>query len=102
MAFVAVKIGVGDKVRDAVGLAVKVAPGVGESTTAIGKPARAVPVAPEIIVAMTAVPRMLRSCVGAGTPDTAHASESINKAVTDKRMGVGFRMVPPFGHQQRS
>jgi len=25
------------------------------------------------------------------------ASETINKTVTDKRMGVGFRMAPPFG-----
>jgi hypothetical protein len=29
--------------------------------------------------------------------DKAQARETINKTVTDKRIGVDFRIVPPFG-----
>src|SRR4029453_882658 len=92
MTGVEVKTGVGDTVADGGKLGVKVGPGVGVSTSTTGTPARAVSVAPETMVDMTAVPRKLRSCVGAGTPGTTHARETINKAVTDKRMGVGLRM----------
>jgi hypothetical protein len=96
---VEVKRGVGDTVADGVKLGVNVGPGVGVSTSSTGTPARAVSVVPETMVDMTAVPRKLRSCVGAGTPGKTHAREAINKAITDKRsdpvdkrMGVGLRM----------
>jgi enhancing lycopene biosynthesis protein 2 len=97
---VAVKTGVGDRVADGVVVGVNDIAGVGESTTATGKPASAVCVAPAIIVDMTAVPSTFRSCVGAGTPDTAQAKESIIQTVTDKRMGVFFFILPPFGTRQ--
>jgi hypothetical protein len=93
IAGVAVKTGVGDEVADGVKLGVNVGPGVGVSTSSTGTPAREVRVAPETMVDMTAVPRKLRSCVGAGTPGTAHACVTINKIATDKRMGVDFRII---------
>src|SRR5688572_20130788 len=102
IAGVAVKTGVGDEVADGVTLGVNVAPSVGVSTSPTGTPARDVWVAPEIMVDMTAVLRKLRSCVGAGTPGTTHARETINKALTDKRMGVDFRIETSFRSSKRS
>jgi hypothetical protein len=103
---VAVKIGVGDRVAVGVALGVNVGPGVDVSTTATGKPAKAVPVAPEIIVSITEVPRAFRSCVGAGTPDIVQARERSNKAVTDrqsrpvdKRIGVDFFIFVSFRYK---
>jgi hypothetical protein len=100
---VAVKTGV--EVRVTVGLrvgssGVDVGSGVVVSTRSTGRPEIAVPVAPEIIVPIIAVPRALMSCVGAGTAGTTHASETTNKTVTDKRMGGKFFILPPFGTRQ--
>jgi hypothetical protein len=92
---VAVSVTVGLRVGNS-GIIVGAAVGVSRMST--GTTARAVWVAPAAIVCMTRVPSRLISCVGAGRPDTAHARERINKKVTVKRIGVGFRMIPPFGH----
>jgi len=92
MTGVEVKTGVGDAVAEGVTLGVNVGPGVAVSTKPTGTPARDVSVAPEIMVDMTAVSRKWRSCVGAGRLG-AQAWETINKTVTDKRMGVDFRII---------
>jgi hypothetical protein len=92
-----VKIGVGDKV--AVGVRVGtsgVNVAAGEFTTSIGTAAPAVCVTPEIMVCMMAVPREFISWVGAGA-GAAQARETINKTITDKRMGVEVFILPPFG-----
>jgi hypothetical protein len=94
---VKVRIGVGDRV--AVGVSVGISGvnvGTGEFITSIGTAAPAVCVTPEIIVCIMAVPRELTSWVGAGA-GIAQARETINKTDTDKRMGVGFFISPPFG-----
>jgi hypothetical protein len=94
-----VKIGVGDRVAVGVrvgGSGVNVA--TGEFTTSTGTTAPDVCVTPAIIVCMMAVPRELISCVGAGA-GAAQASETINKTETDKRMGVDFFILPPFGNK---
>jgi hypothetical protein len=94
---VAVKIGVGERVAVGVsvgGSGVNVA--TGEFTTSTGITAPAVWDAPETIVCITAVPRELISWVGAGAGMT-QARETINKTDTDKRMGVDFLILPPFG-----
>jgi hypothetical protein len=96
---VAVKIGVGDRV--AVGVRVGtsgVDVATGEFTTSTGIIAPAVCVTPEIIVCMMAVPREFISWVGAGAGIT-QARETINKTLTDKRMGVDFFILPPFGNK---
>ena len=99
---VEVETSVGVDVADGVTLGVNVAPGVAVSTSPTGTPARDVWVAPATMVDITAVPRKLRSSVGAGLPGTTHAREASNKdkAVTDKRsdpvdkrMGVDFRII---------
>jgi hypothetical protein len=74
--------------------------GNGDCTISTGMTAWAVWVAPEIIVSIMAVPRELRSCVGAGTTGEAQARETINRTETDKRMGVDFFISPPFGTRQ--
>jgi hypothetical protein len=103
-----VKTGVGDSVAEGVRVggsgvsvdaSVKVGQGVWVSGIPTGTPAAAVCVAAEIMVDIIAVPRKLTSWVGAGRLGTAQATETSNKAVTDKRMGVGFRIAPPFGFQ---
>jgi hypothetical protein len=98
---VGVKTGDGVRVTVGVNMGVKVGIVVAVSTMSMGITAIAVCVAAETIVAMTAVPRELISSVGAGTLVTAHARETITKTVTDKRMGVGFLITPPFGPQRK-
>lgn len=93
---VAVKMGVGVNVSVGVSVGssgVKVAVG----PRSIGTTTADVWVAAEIIVCIIAVPRELRSSVGAGNPGAAQASEAINKTVTGKRIKFDFRIVPPFG-----
>jgi hypothetical protein len=97
---VLVKIGVGDNV--AVGVRVGnsgVNVGIGDSTRSTGITAPAVCVRPETIVCITTVSMEFGFCVGTETLGEAQARVTINKTVTDKRMGVGFRMVTPFGQQ---
>jgi hypothetical protein len=89
---VAVKIGVGDKVAEGVAVGtsgVDVASGEGEISGVGVMPATAVCVAPETMVDIIAVPRKLRSCVGAGRLGI-QACVRINK--TDKRIRLDFRM----------
>jgi hypothetical protein len=69
---------------------VDVASGEGEISGVGVMPAAAVCVAPEIMVDMTAVPRKLRSSVGAGKFAIPQAWVRINK--TDKRIRLDFRM----------
>jgi hypothetical protein len=93
---VAVKIGVGDRVAVGVsvgGSGVKV--GVGEFTTSIGTTAPEVCVTAAIMVCMIAVPREFISWVGAGA-GIAQARETINKTITDKRMGVEVLIFASF------
>ena len=100
---VEVKIGIGVNVTVGVNVGnsgVNVARGVAVSIKPTGAPAIAVCVEPETIVPITAVSREWISWVGAGTLGKAQAREMINKVVTDKRMGVDFRIVPPFGTRQ--
>ncbi len=103
---VAVKRGVGGRV--AVGVAVgtsgvNVAMGVAEISGVGVMPAIVVCVAPAIMVDMTAVPRKLRSSVGAGKLGTPHAWVRINKTLKDNKNGVDFRtfIVPPSDHPRR-
>jgi hypothetical protein len=83
-----VKAGVGDSV--AVGVKV----GIGEFTMSTGITASAVCVKPTTIVCTMAVFMEFESDVE--IPGTVQAWETINKAVTNKRIGVDFSMFPPF------
>jgi hypothetical protein len=105
---VEVKTGVGEDVADGEaegvkvgsgGTGVNVGQGVGDSTvTEGGITAAAVCVAAEAMVAMMAVPKTLRSCVGVGRFGVAQAREMMKRTVIDKTTRAGFRIVPPFDH----
>src|SRR5688572_10167384 len=104
---VAVKMGVGDRVAEGVAAGtsgVDVTSGDGEISGVGVMPATAVCVAPEIMVDITAVPRKLRSSVGAGKLGIPHAWVRISKILSDKRIGAHFCtvIVPPSGHPRRS
>ena len=91
----------GDKVPVGVNVGVKVIAAVWELAISIGAAATAVCVKADTIVCAMVVPRVLESMVDTVGPVTGmvgrpQASEIINKTITNKRNGVGFRMVPPF------
>ena len=95
-----VKTGVGDNVAVTVAVGnsgVDVASGEGEISEVGVMPDTAVWVAPAIMVDMTAVPRELRSSVGAGRPGT-HAWAKISNRLIETRIGVDFRILSPSGH----
>ena len=98
---VSVQTGVGERVAvgDSVGNSdVDVDSGEGEISGVGVTPAAAVCVAPTIMVDMTAVPRKLRSSVGAGTLGIQAWVRSIK---TDIRMKVVFLMGSPCGQQSQ-
>jgi hypothetical protein len=103
---VGVKRGVGDRV--AVGVAVgnsgvNVAMGVAEINGVGVMPAIVVCVAPAIMVDITAVPRTLRSSVGAGKFG-AHAWAKISNRLIETRTGADFRIliISPSDHPKRT
>lgn len=92
---VEVKTGVGDNVSDGVKVGssgVKVE--VGDSTIEMGTNAVADCVRPETMVCAIAVFMEFESDVE--IPGTVQAWETVNKTVTNKRIGVDFSMFPPF------
>jgi hypothetical protein len=77
-----------------VNVGVRVIAAVWELARLMGAAATAVLVRADTIVCAMAVPRVLASGVGpvTGMVGRPQARERINKTVTNKRIGVGFRM----------
>ena len=93
---VEVKTGVGDRVEvgESVGSRVKI--GVGESWPVIGITAWAVCVPATTTVCAIMVPMTFASGVETVTDGVAQAREATNRAITAKRMGLDFNILPLF------
>lgn len=88
----------GDNVAEGVNVGVRVIAAVWELARSVGAATAAVLVRADIIVCAMAVSRVLASGVEpvTGMVGRPQARERTNKTVTDKRIGVGFRMEASF------